>query len=274
MNANNRSSAPEHERLDLQTVAINRMMHGRPIRAPLASPARILEVGCGTGAMTSYFAETYPSAKDVIGIDLSPVPPRQAPTRATFIQGDFRQMVPGGEYPELLPNSFYYAFSRMLACGMNNWPAYIAQVKELLKPGGWIELQDLDLYYWDQDERPICESWRWLRDQTAAWAARGLDVRIGWKLERYLREAGFVDVRVEKFRWIFGRWKGHAETDMIGEYSPKYLIPANLGAYKKVLGLLKSIEGLSRDEAEMEETLAFTEDGKHQGFYVVCGRKP
>lgn len=224
--------------------------------------------------MTSWLADNYSSSKDVIGVDLSPVAERTPPTRASFLQGDFRQMQSSAEYPQLQPESFDYVFSRMLVFGIDDWPAYIAQIKDLLKAGGWIELQELDLYVRDENEQSICESWKWLRDQTAAWAARGLDMRAGSKLEQCVREAGFVDVHVETFPWVFGQWKKHPETRMIGEYSQKYLIPVNLGAYKKVLGPQKTAEELAADEAEMIETLGNTSDGTHQVFHVVVGRKP
>lgn len=224
--------------------------------------------------MTAWLADRYSTAEDVFGIDLSPVAKRDPPTRASFLQGDFRQMQSSIEYPQLQPGTFDYVFSRMLVFGINDWPAYIAQIRDLLKPGGWIELQDLDLYVRDENEQLICESWNWLRDQRAAFAAKGLDMRVGSKLEQYVREAGFVDVHVEKFPWVFGRWKDHPETSMIGEYSQKYLIPVNLAAYKKVLGPQKSLEELAADEAEMMENWGNTKDGTHQVFHVVVGRKP
>ena len=249
-------------------------MHGQPNHAPLDNPERILEVGCGTGAMTSYFSTTYPAARDIIGIDLSPVPPQPSSSRATFIEGDFRQLAKGGGHPQLQTGSFDYVFSRMLVYGMNDWPGYIAQARDMLNSGGWLELQDMDFHFFDENKCSISESLRWLQDQTTAWMIRGLDVRVGHKLEQYMKDAGLVDVQVREYRWVFGRWEGHPETDMIGEYSPKFLFPVNIAAYKKVLGPVKSADELFKDEAEMKETMGFSENGQHFGFFVVCGRKP
>lgn len=224
--------------------------------------------------MTAWLADNYSSAEEVVGVDLSAVVERKPPTRASFLKGDFRQMQSTAEFPQLQQASFDYIFSRMLVFGINDWPAYIAQIKDLLKPGGWIELQDLDLYVRDENEQPVCESWQWLRDQTAAWAEKGLDMRVGSKLEQYVRDAGFVDVRVEKFPWVFGRWEEHPETEMIGAYSQKYLISTNFAAYKKVLGQQKSPAELEADGAEMFETLGNTRNGTHKVFHVVYGRRP
>lgn len=248
-------------------------MHNKPIRSPLDEPKRILDIGCGTGAMSAWLADRYPSAKDVIGVDLSPVAERTPPTRASFIQGDFLKMQPGADVPQLQRESFDFVFSRMLVFGISDWPGYIAKIKDLLKPGGWIELQDIDFVVLDKNENTISESWRWLKDQIAAWSKRGLDMRAPSKLERYLLEAGFVDVHVEKFPWVFGSWKDRPETDIIGEYSIKHLISVNLGAYKKVLGPQKSAEELAADEAELKETMGGGVDGTHQVYYVVYGRK-
>ena len=246
-------------------------MHGQVNHAPVTKPRRILEVGCGTGSTTAYFAEKYSTAEEVIGVDLSAVPEQADLSRATFLQGDFHTLA--GNSP-LHPDSFDYIFSRMLVFGMTDWPGYLAQARDLLKTGGWLELQEMDFYFFGGDQQLICEEWKWLHDQTAAWTNRGLDIRIGPKLEDYLHQAGFVDVHAKEYRWVWGRWRGHPETDMIGDYSPKYLIPVNVVAYKKVIGPTKTAAELEKDEADMKENLKFSEDGKHQRYFVVCGRRP
>lgn len=250
-------------------------MQDRPLRAPVDLPSRILEIGCGTGTMTYHLADTYPSAAEVIGVDLSPVPHRATSEGPTFIKGDFKKLARDPKHAELRSNSFDYAFSRMLTFGMTDWGAYILQVKDLLKPGGWIELQDLDLCYWDEDENVISGSWNWLQRQSEACLRIGVDVRVGGKLERYLEEAGFVDIQASRFRWMHGAyWKGHPETDTIAEYAQKHLFSTNATAYRKLLASMDSKAEIDNAIVEMGRTLDWSEDGKHAGYFVVYGRRP
>lgn len=267
-------SASEHERLEIQTQAINQMMHDQPNQAPLTEPRRILEVGCGTGNMTRHFAKTFTSATDVLGVDLSPVPTQESGERVKFLQGDFRRLAEDLRDSELQPGSFDYIFSRMLVYGMTDWPGYVSQAKTLMSPGGWLELQEIDMSaLFDENQAPISESWAWLSEQQAAWANRGLDMSCAPKLEGYLREAGFVNVQVKEFRWMFGSWHGHSETDLIARYSTKYLFDANFGAFTKVCGPSKTPAELEEAGREMRESYSW-EDGKHNRFFVVYGQKP
>ena len=250
------------------------MLYGKPIQTPISEPRRILEIGCGTGNMTRYLATVYPSAKEIIGIDLSPIPDRETPRQVTFLQGEFRALVASSEHPELASHSFDYLFSRMLVYGMTDWPGYIAQARDLLASGGWLELQEIHTVYYDENENLFSGSWGWLKEQSDAWAERGLDIHCGPKLEGHLRDAGFEDIHVKQFRWMFGPRKGHPETDLIASYSSQYLFNANFGAFKKVVGPKKTPEELSTIENQMREDMSYSEDGKHCRFFVVYGRKP
>ena len=224
--------------------------------------------------MTKYFGGVYPNAKEIIGIDLSPVPQREFPPQVTFVQGDFRTLITSSEHSHFSSNSFDYVFSRMLVFGMTDWAGYIAQAKDLLAPGGWLELQEIHKTYYDENGTILSGSWEWLQEQSDAWTMRGLDMHCGPKLEGYLRDAGFEDITVKRFRWMYGPREGHPETDLIASYSSQYLFNANFGAFVKVLGTQKTPEELNTIEKQMREDMSYSEDGKHNHFFVVYGRKP
>ncbi|KAF6220742.1 hypothetical protein HO133_003175 [Letharia lupina] len=87
----------EHNRLEDQAAGFADLMHNRVIHAPLRNPHRLLDIGCGTNAVTHHLAATYPTASHIYGLDLSPVPhihrPRAAPTaNVTYIQGDVKKL--------------------------------------------------------------------------------------------------------------------------------------------------------------------------------------
>lgn len=267
-------SAPEHARLDLQSRALNRMMHDQPFHAPLVHPERILEVGCGTGVMTAYLAAAYPNAKDVIGVDLSEVPQTHRDDRVTFVQGDIFKLVKDPDSLAFAPNSFDYLYSRMLVCGMTDWRGYIAQAKELVKPGGWVELQELEAIFYDHDRQRIDEDWTWHKDIFAGARKVGLEMDVGRKLEGYLKDAGFVDVESRFYRWMYGKWPGHPETDLIGEYSLKHCLPIIDLTYDKVAAPNKTADEAEMGRQTIREHMSIIERGTHQGFHAAWGRKP
>ena len=119
-------------------------MSNQPFHAPLKNPKRILDIGCGTGVMTVALAKAYPEA-EVIGLDLSPVPDRhEKPANVTYIQGDVRELAKGGN-ERIARRTFDYVFHRLLVLSMTEWPSYVSIVDSLLRPGGYAEMQELDM---------------------------------------------------------------------------------------------------------------------------------
>jgi hypothetical protein len=52
------------------------------------------------------------------------------------------------------------------------------------------------------------ELWRFHRDTGDLQESRGRNMRPGPELERWVRQAGFVNVRAQKFRLPLGPWDG------------------------------------------------------------------
>ncbi|HVB59579.1 MAG TPA: hypothetical protein VNE61_00170, partial [Ktedonobacteraceae bacterium] len=60
-------SRQEIDRLDLQHYLLRYVLKGNYL-APIAQPARILDVGCGTGCWISEMALEFPQA-ELVGVD-------------------------------------------------------------------------------------------------------------------------------------------------------------------------------------------------------------
>jgi 2-polyprenyl-3-methyl-5-hydroxy-6-metoxy-1,4-benzoquinol methylase len=129
----NRTSNIEHQRLELQSRLLYRLMGNKVFHSPLdrSEIHKTLDIGCGTGAVTHEMASMFPDAQ-VLGADLSPVPGiRQKLPNISYVQGNIMEL----EDVRFERNSFDLIFSRLLVLGMPNWKAYVERCVALAKPG-------------------------------------------------------------------------------------------------------------------------------------------
>jgi SAM-dependent methyltransferase len=227
----------------------------------------VLEVGAGTGYVTRHLASTFPQA-EVIGLDLSPVPEGDK-TNAVFVQGDVMD-------DGVVVGPFDLIYSRMLVYGgIRDWPAYISRAWDLLSPGGWLETQEADASaLFDRDGKNMYPNSIWRNEQRVAFESMGIDIACATKLERYFKNQGFVDITVKKFRWMNGPWEGHPETLIGAKVATEYNPPVIFESFKRMLGHTKTAAQLDAAREEIYKESAWSGDGKHRDYYVVCGRKP
>ena len=83
---------------------------------------------------------------------------------------------------------------------MTDWEEHIPLVKQILRSGGWTEMQEYS-YEWFRDggER-VGTEWRWLRELEAGARRKGMDIYCGRKIGGWMEDAGLVDVRVTEYR--------------------------------------------------------------------------
>lgn len=101
-----------------------------------------------------------------------------------------------------------YIHSRYMIGSIRNWPRLIAQSFTHVVPGGWVEYHDFDARYYSEDgsllkDSPI-DSWvtTWMKASNDA----GRDPQPGPKLFGWLQEAGFINVKQERYRLPIGPW--------------------------------------------------------------------
>lgn len=146
-----------------------------------------------------------------------------------------------------------------------------------MKPGGWIELQELNA-------EPMCDDGTMGPDDPVkkmydlagrAFARFGMDVTLPKKLEPLLRDAGFVNIQCKVKKVPIGVWAKNKTLRLVGLYQ-KFavldLMPALAG---------RPFEALGMSQAESQVTLAVArnalEDPKvhrYFNYYFWFAQKP
>lgn len=167
-------------------------------------------------------AEKFPSAQ-CIGLDLSKVPKlRPHEQNVRFLRGNVMTQKPidweaydGAEKLSQDVGMFDYIFSRLLILGMPDWAQYIQREYELLRPGGWVEVHDLDWNWYDRNDNIINTDWGWLQTLIDTLEKEEkFNLHCGSGAQKWMKEAGFVDIQVFEYRWPFGGYVYHDSTAM------------------------------------------------------------
>lgn len=201
----------EVNRLDFQHYMLRYGLRGN-YAAPVRSPERILDVGCGTGRWAIEIAAVFPQAR-VLGIDIVPptdegLTPGARPSNVMYAAGNVLEGLP---YPDA---SFDFVHQRFMigAIPREQWSRVVPDLARVTRPGGWVELveagmsrgsgtalQGLNLYVKD------------------VLARRGLDIELGSQLTGFLEAAGLTNVTVREVGLPMGAPGGRvgtlAETD-------------------------------------------------------------
>lgn len=278
------NDSAEHHRLNRQAEHLSVMMHGKVLRAPVnvgGTDVRMLDVGCGTGVVTDLISSSYPEA-ECIGLDLSQVPEsRLLRANTRFFQGDFSSDQPslwtpttGGSHLPQSSELFDYIFSRLLVCGMTDWPDFIKKDLSLLKPGGWAEVQDLNFVWYDENNNVISQNWKWHNKHEEICKQKGMDLHCGSKVKDWMNDAGFVDVQTFEYSWP---WDAEAQTTpemrAMADYSARELPDALYHMLERAMGEGADPNEVAQLQAELKQTLV-VQKGMHKIFYVTIGRKP
>ncbi|KAK1636803.1 S-adenosyl-L-methionine-dependent methyltransferase [Colletotrichum phormii] len=156
---------------------------------------RVLDVGTGSGIWAVSFADDHPEA-EVIGIDLSPPLCDYVPPNLKFEIDDLEE-----EWTWSRP--FNYIHSRVMTGAIDDWDLHLRRCYDNLEPGGWIELQELDVHVTSDDGTLTPHH------ALALLGRPYIDPRA-------LAAAGFVDVSVTTFKWPLNEWPKSAKHKQLG----------------------------------------------------------
>ncbi|KAL2010935.1 hypothetical protein VTN00DRAFT_3653 [Thermoascus crustaceus] len=206
----------------------------------------------------------------VLGIDLSPIQPSQVPPNLKFLIDDFED-----EWIE--DDKFDFIHARYLAGSVKDFPKLLRKAYEHTAPGGWVEFQDWDAAMYSHDGSIKGTSIeQFYREVVGSFTRAGYIVSPGPKLEGWFRDAGFVDVHVQKYQVPMGTWPKDKHLKRLGAWN---YLSGESGFEATALAVLTRHEKWTKDEVSI--LVAKTKNDAinpniHAVFdyYVVYGRKP
>ena len=264
----------EQERLDIQYHGMRLSINNKMYHAPLArDPEAILDIGTGTGIWCMDVADAFPAA-GVIGVDISPIQPAWVPPNLHFEVFDAEQPWTFAD------DRFSLVHTRIMnGFSLRDWPGFYEKAFKTLKPGGWVENQEFDLFVQSDDGTIPANSvfQRWLRYFQEGLEKGGLTARcFPDVIERQMRHAGFVNTRVLPFKGPIGPWPKDKTLREAGIYNMVAMLEGLHGLSARVF---QGILGWRSDEMEVFLASVRAELRKksihcYWPVYIFIGQKP
>ncbi|KAG4431839.1 hypothetical protein IFR05_012677 [Cadophora sp. M221] len=262
---------PEQDREDMKHAMVVSLCGGNLHYAPLENPQEILDLGTGTGIWAIDIGDEYPSAS-VLGIDLSPIQPVWVPPNVKFMVDDFESPWLHGR------DRFDFIHARHTSVAVKNMPKLLAQAYESMKPGGWIEVQEMH-HRAHCDDSTMPEDYlvqEWLKFVAQGLAVLGPDLLGAVKNAQYLRDAGFVNIEERIFKIPIGTWPKNRTLKMVGFYGRTMIYDGlegnSLGPFTRGLGWTS--EEVQVFLVNVRKALMDSSVHSYLPFHVVFGQKP
>ena len=255
------------------------MVGDRIILSELNLPphARIVDIGCGTGAVALGLAREYSSAQ-VYGVDISLRTLQKDvewPPNVEFIEGDIFDLA--GHDKRFQPESFDFVCHRLFLFAMSDWAKYMDTVALLLKPGAMSEFGDYVHRYYNARDEPIGETWKSMQAFKAVAKRKGFDLDCGTTIADYAQDVGLTDIRRHHFKVPASRWmvNTNPESFRMGYNNELTESQFHRNVMKKMLQETEyTIDDIKGFQDEFVNKLEVTRHERYFPFIVTTARKP
>lgn len=254
----------EQEREDMKHATVltvcGEKLHFAPLPDDNPGSVRVLDMGTGTGIWCVDMGDLYPSA-EITGVDLSPIQPDWVPPNVRFMVDDIESE---WLYPD---NHFDMIHSRHMAIAIKDWDHIFSSAHKHLKPGGWIEFQELD-------NRPTCDDGtmtaenghlRWTHLVGEGLSRWGVNLHGALEVRARMEAAGFKNITEQVLKVPIGPWPANRLLKKVGMYMHAVIYDGLHGMFrpkqsrKRLLTAQKGIAmgpltrglGWSKDEVEV-----------------------
>ncbi|KAK3294381.1 uncharacterized protein B0H64DRAFT_463185 [Chaetomium fimeti] len=213
--------------------------------------------------------DRFPNAR-VRGIDLSPTQPAWVPPNVDFLVDDCEQR-------EWLDRDVDFVHLRFMTIVLKDVAGVLRRAYESLKPGGWIELQELCAeILCDDGSMPDDDPVKYMYELShRAFSKFGMDVTLPKCLEPMLGDAGFENIQYVVKKVPIGPWARDKTLRVIGMYQKmavQDLMPVLPGRPFTALGM---------SQTESQVTLAHARQGlanrgvhRYFHYYFWFAQKP
>lgn len=235
--------------------------------------------------------DEFPGA-EVVGIDLSPIQPPWVPPNVKFYVDDAESDWVDAE------GSLDLVHARHVCMGIKDWPRLLNQAYKYgitfsppgyfatpfltayraLKPGGWIELQEMRLVS-KCDDNTMPDDWAmklYLEYIVEGFRTFGIDLLNLDQNRGRVVDAGFVNVEERVWKVPLGTWPRDPKMKMVGTYHRSVVWDALQGAAMGACtrGLKWSLEEFEVFLTEVRRAMMDTSVHAYFTFHVVYGQKP
>jgi SAM-dependent methyltransferase len=235
-------------------------------RIGVGAGARVVEIGCGPRGCLDLLAERVGPSGRVVGVERSEESVRLARQLVAERGLQNVQALHGDARATGLPRgSFDVATARLVLVNVPQPEEIVAEAVALVRPGGVVAFHDADWAAHVTDP-PLEAMARFVELLTAYAGANGIDMQVGRKLPRFLRQAGLVDVQVHCLVHVYppGHSRRPIHVEFLENLSERLVAQKLIG--ERELGDLKAAMKRHIDDPE---TLVMS-----NLFFQAWGRKP
>ena len=171
----------------------------------LAQGSRVVEIGCGPQGCLELLSSRVGPTGSVVGVELSDHAVQLAREFLSERRINNVEVRQGHAADTGLPREWFdLATARLVLVNIPEPEKIVSEMVALVKPGGVVALHEADWIAHVCD--PPLPAWdRLMRALDAYSRAKGMDLYVGRRIARMLRNAGLVDVRVNPLIHIYGQ---------------------------------------------------------------------